>query len=994
MSVPPKRLLDLDALRAALGDSTGREAWRRLEDLAREPALHEALRAAFPSQTARFQSEVERRDFLRLMGASMALAGLGACTRQPEEKIVPFARQPESIVPGVPRAFATAMLHDGAAIGLLVESHMGRPTKVEGNPDHPGSLGSTDGFAQAAILGLYDPDRSRSVLRAGQISTWERCYDELKKRLDELARFNGEGLRVLIGEVLSPTLAGSLARLQKEFPRARVHRWTPVHRDHERAGALLAFGRDVSTRYRFDRADVVLALDADFLTSGPGHVRHARDFSARRLGRRDSTGMNRLYAVESTPTITGAMADHRWALRPSEVEAFAREVARELGIRCEGGRLGAESARAAKAVARDLASHSGAALVIPGREQPPAVHALAHAMNHALGSAGEGRTVEHQGPLDPVDVEFGASLRELVDDMAVGRVSMLVVLGGNPVYDAPADLRFAEALQKVGLHVHLGLYEDETAALAHWHVPEAHFLEAWGDARAHDGTASIVQPLIAPLYGGRSAIEMLSTLAGEPRASAYELVRATRMEALGLADTAFEEAWARALHDGLVAGSAFRALDVKPARELRLAPARTDAPALELALRPDASVFDGRFANNGWLQEAPRPLTRLVWDNAALLSPATAARIGVENGDVIELASEERRLRAPVWIDPGQADECIGLHLGYGRARGGRLAAGVGVDAYRLRTTSNPWHFAGVHAERTGERAELVTLQMHASQEGRELARVATFDRFAKEGAEVWRAQNERAPADLSLYPDHEYSGYAWGMVIDLNACIGCNACMIACQSENNVPIVGKEQCANGREMHWIRIDRYYDTEGADVVHQPVPCMHCERAPCEVVCPVAATVHSDEGLNEMVYNRCVGTRYCANNCPYKVRRFNFQSYSDTTTESLKLGNNPDVTIRSRGVMEKCSYCVQRINQARIQAKKEDRVLRDGEVVSACQAVCPTQAIVFGDVNDPSSAVSRLRSEPHHYALLAELGTRPRTTYLAKLTHPNPELGGA
>jgi molybdopterin-containing oxidoreductase family iron-sulfur binding subunit len=746
-------------------------------------------------------------------------------------------------------------------------------------------------------------------------------------------------------------------------------------------------------RWRFDQARTVAALDADFLGSGPAAVRHARDFATARRVRDDTAEINRLYVVESSSSLTGAMADHRLALKPSQVEGLARALARELGLAVDApATLREHEAAFVRALARDLTADAGRSLVLAGEPASPAVHALAHALNQRLGN--QGRTVEYADAPEFEGRLAGESLRALVDGLRAGQVQALVVLGGNPVYDAPVDLEFGEALQLARWRVHLSLYEDETSRLCHWHLPAAHFLETWSDARAHDGSVTLLQPMIAPLYGGKSEHELLAAMAGEPGVSAHDLLRRHWRAQRREDDAAFERFFARALHDGLVPDTRL------PARELSAAapdigPAPVEVGGLELALRPDASAFDGRFANNGWLQELPRPLTLLTWDNAALLAPGTARALDLSNGDVGRIPARERALEAPVWTLPGQPEGTVTLHLGYGRASAGTLGTGVGVDAYRLRTSSALWSAAAISVERTGRRHVLASVQDHPRMEGRDVVRVSTFDRFRAEPQAVFGAHAAHAPEELSLYPDFQYAGNSWGMVIDLNACIGCMACTIACQAENNVPVVGKEQVLAAREMHWIRVDRYFEGDAPReqlVLHQPVPCMHCENAPCEVVCPVGATVHGDEGLNEMVYNRCVGTRYCANNCPYKVRRFNFLLYADFESEVKKLGNNPDVSVRSRGVMEKCTYCVQRINQARIDAKKEDREIREGDVLSACQQVCPTQAIAFGNINDPASRVSALRAQPHHYALLAELGTRPRTTYLAKLQNPSPELG--
>jgi len=626
------------------------------------------------------------------------------------------------------------------------------------------------------------------------------------------------------------------------------------------------------------------------------------------------------------------------------------------------------------------------------------VHALAHAIHHVLHDVGA--TVEHALPLEAAPDSASASLRQLVEDARAHRLDTLVILHGNPVLDAPAELDFAAALREVPFRLHLASHVDETGELCHWHVPAAHFLESWSDARAHDGTVSLVQPLIAPIHergGVKSAHELVATLAGES-GSAHEFLRAQWSANSGKSGADFEAFWRAALHDGVIGGTAFPALALEPRKDLDFGAPVAPSGGLELALRADPSVYDGRFANNAWLQELPRPISRLTWENVATLAPRTADDLDLEDGDVVELTLGGRSLRAPVYRLPGHAEGALTLTLGYGRRRAGKLGTGLGHDAYVLRTSATPWRASGLALVKTGEHRALATVQKHPEQEQRNLARVAVFDRFRNEGKDAFARPHVPDQIDQpSLYAGFPYEGHAWGMVIDLNACLGCNACMVACQAENNIPVVGREQILNGREMHWIRIDRYFEEDGVggvEVLHQPVPCMHCENAPCETVCPVGATTHSDEGLNEMVYNRCVGTRYCSNNCPYKVRRFNFFPYSDFETEELKPARNPDVTVRSRGVMEKCTYCVQRISAARIEAKKDGRTIREGEVVTACQSVCPTQAIVFGDINDQKSAITALRAEPHHYGLLAELGTRPRTTYLGRLVNPDPELGGA
>ena len=979
--------LDLAAIRDALSRAQGKLYWRSLEELAASERFQEFLQREFPRQAAVWDSGLSRRRFLQVMGASLALAGLSGCLSQPVEKIVPYVKAPEEVVPGQPLFFATAVALGGFAAGVLVESHMGRPTKIEGNPDHPASLGAADALTQATILSLYDPDRSQMVTQGGQPSTWDAFVAALGAELAKQAASRGAGLRVLTETVTSPTLAAQLQALLAAYPAARWHQYEGVHRDHAIEGARLAFGEPVGVHYRLDQADVILSLDADFLNAGPGHVRYAHDFAARRRVADGATAMNRLYVVESTPSVTGAIADHRWPVRSSQVEGVARALAAQLGV--AGVTAPAEEAFPADwlaALARDLQAHRGRSLVVAGDQQPPIVHALAHALNDALGNVG--RTVIYTDPVEAAPVNQTESLRELATAMNAGEVELLVIIGGNPVYTAPADLAFADALARVPFRVHLGLYADETAALCDWHIPQAHTLETWGDVRAYDGTITIQQPLIAPLYGGKSAYELLSALLGDATQTSHDIVRGHWEAQRG--GEGFNQFWQTALHDGVIAGSAL------PPRPVTLSaqwPAATAAPeGLEVIFRPDPTIWDGAFANNGWLQELPKPLTKLTWDNVALVSPATAQRLKLSNEQVIELAYRGRTLRAPVWIQPGHADEAITLFLGYGRTRAGHVGTGAGYNAYALRTADAPWFDGGLAVRATGERYALAGTQHHFVMEGRDLIRAGTLAEFQADPEFIHHGRHK---AEASLYPPHPYPGYAWGLSIDLGACIGCNACVIACQAENNIPVVGKEQVARGREMHWIRIDHYFagDLDTPEVYHQPVPCMHCENAPCEPVCPVAATVHSPEGLNEMTYNRCVGTRYCANNCPYKVRRFNFLQFTDYHTESLKLLNNPDVTVRARGVMEKCTYCVQRINAVRIAAEQAGRTIADGEIVTACQQTCPTQAIVFGNINDPNSRIAQRRASPLNYTLLEELNTRPRTTYLARLRNPNPEIEG-
>ena len=970
---------DLGEARERLSKLSGRAYWKSLEELSGSEEFEAYVARAYPEQAHKFMDPPSRREALKLLAASLALGGVTSCTRQPKETILPYATSPESSVPGKPLHYATAMPWATGAIGLLVESHMGRPTKVEGNPDHPASLGATDAFAQASVLSLYDPDRTQVIQHRGRIATWNGFLTELRQALASEEETQGAGLRVLTPTVTSPTLARQLRSLLERYPNARWHQWDAVNRDPARRAALATFGRDVHAQHHFEQADVIVSLDADFLGGGPESVLATQRFSQRR--RDGQTERSRLYMVESCPSVTGSVADHRKALSPSGVRKLAHELLRAVqGETSDSLWL--------RALVRDLQAHRGTSLVVAGRHQPSDVHQIAHQINALLENGG--RTVTYTEPTELNPTTQIDSLRELVEDMRAGQVKVLAMLGGNPSFDAPADLEFASALEQVGFRVHLGDSEDETSNGCDWHIPRTSYLETWSDARAADGTVSIVQPLIAPLYFSKSEHELVAALSGETTSS-YDAVRATWQGERS--DAEFERWWNRAVHDGLVPDTALPVLD------LTVGGASIDEPptseGIEIVLRPDATVWDGRFANNGWLQELPKPLTKLTWDNAALIAPATAQRLKLESTDVVELTVHGRTLEVPVWVLPGHAENTITVHLGYGRTVCGELGRGTGVDAYPLRTSGALDSADGVAVRKLDRRYLLASTQDHDSMEGRDLVRSAPVQRFLAD-AHLFDHGGAHGGHETSIYPEHEYEGNSWGMVIDLGACTGCNACVVACQAENNIPVVGKDEVARGRELHWMRIDRYFggDPEEPEVHHQPVLCMHCENAPCEVVCPVNATVHGGEGLNEMVYNRCVGTRYCSNNCPYKVRRFNFFPYADFETESLKLQRNPDVTVRSRGVMEKCTYCVQRINEARIEAKKEGRPIRDGEVKTACQQVCPAQAITFGNLNDETSRVAALKKNGLNYGLLEELNVKPRTSYLAKLTNPNEEMPDA
>ncbi len=1014
-----RKALDLPAFRERMANATGKQYWRGLEEIAATDEFREMVDREFPHGSSEWLDPVSRRNFLKLMGASLALAGIGACAKQPDEAIVPYVKAPEQFVPGKPSYFATAMPVHGYAIGVLAESHLGRPTKLEGNPDHPASLGSTDGVTQASILGLYDPDRSQNILNRGRISTWAAFTAMAATEVGAWKADGGKGLRVLSETIGSPTLAEQMRALLAAYPAAKWYQYEPLGRDNVVEGARMAFGEPVETTYRFDKADVVFSIDADFMLTMPGAVRYSRDFSSRRKAAIGEKKMSRLYAFETAPTTTGGVADHRSALSPSNVANAAWAVGAALGV--PGAAEQGPSAQVEElkkhlipALVKDLQANRGKSIVIAGDEQPAAVHALAHAMNAALGNVGT--TVIYTDPIAANAGNQTAALAELMKEVDSGAVEVLVVLGGNPAYNAPVDLNFSERVKKVRTLVHLGAYNDETGFIAHWHIPEAHYLETWSDARAIDGTVSIVQPLIAPLWGGKSAHEVIAALTSGTTTSSYDIVRAfwqaggksAAPAARPASDSSaapapapapapsadFETRWHQALYRGVVEGTAFAPKTVALKADWAAGAAKPAASAnsMELAFRQDPMLRDGRYANLGWLQEIPKPMSKLVWDNALFLSPKTAQEMGVATEDVVEVGYKGHSAKLPVWVMPGHADGCGTVYLGHGRRNAGRVGNGIGVDAYAIRTSESPWAVSGITTSKTGDCYTLVTTQLHHSMEGRDIIRHGTLAEYVANAKFMEEAHEHEEY--VSLYPERSYDGqYAWGMTIDLTSCTSCSACIVACQSENNIPIVGKDQVKRGREMHWIRVDRYYEGDANNPQQhvQPITCMQCEKAPCESVCPVGATVHSAEGLNDMVYNRCIGTRYCSNNCPYKVRRFNYLLFSDLETPSYKMMRNPDVTVRSRGVMEKCTYCVQRINHARIESKKEGRELVDGEIVTACAQVCPTEAITFGNINDKNSRVSKLKASPLNYALLDDLNTKPRTTYLAKLRNPNPEL---
>jgi molybdopterin-containing oxidoreductase family iron-sulfur binding subunit len=1021
------------------GARRGKRYWRSLEHLEQTSQFETFLQREFPQGASEMLGPFSRRAFLNLMAASIGLAGAVGC-RRPRQTIMPYTRRPEDLLPGVAQHFATSMERDGQTIGLLVESHEGRPTKIEGLPEHPVNRGTADAMTQGEILQLYDPDRSAGPLNGGRRSTYEAFDRFFNTHAAKLRAEGGRGMAILAGRTASPSRHDLRERVAQILPQAAWHVWEPVDGDHALEGARLLTGKPCAACYDFGKADVVVALENDFLASGPDHLRHAREFIARRRGEGGNGVPSRMYAVEANFSLTGAKADHRRRMPVSQVERFALALsARLVDDMANRGTLAPEHPLVA-AFARhkdpvfdaewldpmiaDLLSHRGRALLVPGPALGPVVHAACMFVNAELGR----ECVRWHEPNDPAWTPAGDSLRALVDKMNQGSVQTLLILGGNPVYDAPAELDFDEALQKVPDSIHLGLYADETAETATWHVPRAHFLESWGDLRSTDGTLSFVQPLIAPLFDGRTDGELLAQLADLPERTAYDIVR--EFHRAGEPQEAFVARWRTMLHDGVVEGSARPAAEpvlnvdalAVAVAEVSLKEAPT-ADALELVFLPDPNLHDGRYANNGWLQETPDPTSKVTWDNCAYLNLTTAAALGVTREDVIRLERDGRSVELPVWIQPGLADNVIVAHLGYGRRRAGRVGDGVGVDLYPLRTLEGLHYTGNVTLTKTGATYPIACVQDHWAMEGRDLVREKVFGEAHVETHGHGNGAESHHDAK-SLWNEKIYTERPqWGMVIDLDGCIGCNACMVACQSENNVPVVGKKHVGEGREMHWLRIDRYfvagdegesvlhepslsdpgYAVDSAEMVFQPLPCQHCETAPCEQVCPVGATVHSPDGLNEMTYNRCIGTRYCLNNCPYKVRRFNFFDFHDAphnpTYEALDehdksllhMAANPNVTVRSRGVMEKCTFCIQRINKARHRANIEDRPIRDGEARTACQQTCPTQAISFGDILDPDSRVTARRGHEDNYTLLDEIYTRPRTSYLPKMRHPNPTM---
>jgi MoCo/4Fe-4S cofactor protein with predicted Tat translocation signal len=1010
-------------------DESGKKYWRSLDEFAETPAFTAALEQEFPEGASILQDPVGRRSFMGLMGASLGLAGLTGC-RRPEQHILPYNKRPEGLIPGISQFYATVMPFGATAIGLLVESHEGRPTKIEGNPQHPHSQGASSAWVQASVLELYDPDRSTGPAAKGVpsqkmtvASDWKKFWSALAARATVASGKAGQGLVILTESHRSPTLAAQLNALQAKLPRAKIVRYDPQSRQSERDGLAAALGEPLEASADLAAAKIILAIDSDLLLTDGSPIKQSQGYAKGRDVTNGGETMNRLYAVESRFSITGASADHRLRLASRDIPAFTAALANELAGKhglalgdaasALGGLAQGLPSSAAKwvtVVAKDLVENRGASAVIAGHRQPSVVHALAALINTALGNAG--KTVSYHKPFD-VSPDGPAALVELSKSIQSGGVETLLILGGNPAFTAPADADFRAALAKVPYSAHLSGWINETSKLTTWHVPQAHFLESWGDASADDGVTAIIQPLIAPLHDGLTESELVERFTGGSR-QAYDLVRSTWAGKLDVAGV-FETGWRRALHEGVIPNTASASVAAAPtpvnvANLIRMyaAPAKD---GFEITFHPDSHAWDGRFANNGWMQEMPDQMTKQTWGNAALLSSSTAQKLGVTDGDFIEIKTRDgHSAKLSALIAPGQADDSIAVTFGQGRTEGMNqkifeVDGLIGVDTYPLRSSGAFYVSVGAAAVKADGHQEIArTQEHHTIPKGREILREGSLvqfkqnPRFAPEKIETPR---------LNLWSENDdvkYDGLKWGMTIDLNSCTGCNACMIACQAENNIPLTGRVGVLRNREMHWIRVDRYYegdDVENPRAAMQPVGCQQCENAPCELVCPVAATEHSPEGLNEMAYNRCVGTRYCANNCPYKVRRFNFFNYNGDVPELRKMQFNPNVTVRSRGVMEKCTYCVQRIQEGKIAAKREGRIVkrhghdiaevRDGDIVSACAQACPTQAIKFGDLNDDKSAVARNANGPRAYGLLGELNTRPRTSFLARIRNPHPEL---
>jgi len=1032
----------------------GRLYWKSLGERSETPEFQEWLQREFPSGAAEFWGDgVSRRNFLQLMGASLALAGLGMTgCRRPEAYVVAHSKTPEWDLPGDLRYYATSFPTRTGSEPLLATSFNGRPIKIEGNPEHPQSRGKSSTYAQASLLGLYDPNRSTTPVHRGEPTTAEAFKEALSGWQRQWQGTGGAGWAVLSGDMLSPTSQRLKDELMARYPNVLWSTYEPAYNGNDLKAATRLFGANKKQRLRMEKARIILSLDADFLSSEQGDLADIRGFSQGRELKDLKDSMNRLYVVEPRYTLTGAMADHRLRLPACQTAHLAALLAAEFGIGTAPGQLGGVDPKWIRECVADLKKHSGKALVVAGPHQPVEVHQLAAAMNQALGAYG--KTID----VIPWKQGRGIEIGELAETIKSGTTRGLILLNTNPVYNAPADLDWPRLQASLETVVHFGQHQDESAQNCTWHLPAAHYLESWGDGVSGDGTYCCQQPLILPLFGGWTTDQLLISLSGGEVPDGPQAVQATFEKVAGTSDRI---EWNRFVRTGFLKQQASAAA-VSPVGSpvgIPRAP-QLGVDNLEIVFVPDASLDDGSYANNGWLQEAPDPITKTTWDNAAQISPKTADELGlfyqtikgVETTDVVEISVGGKSVEMAIIVVPGHADYTLTLPLGYGREQLGDVAKGTGFNVYPLRGEKEPYFLTGAKVRSTGRRYEFAITQEHWSMEGRGIVREAPLEKLRKEPDIIRHLGMEsHTPENKSFYkpPEFDYEKYhQWGMTIDLSTCIGCNACTIACQAENNIPIVGKDQVKRGREMHWIRIDRYFtgvskfQTDAGkaeipnepEIVTQPVLCQHCENAPCETVCPVNATVHNEEGLNVMAYNRCIGTRYCANNCPYKVRRFNWFDYNQRqldqlyitgrlkeqgawetvkkplgpkgTDELLQMSKNPNVTVRMRGVIEKCTFCVQRLEMAKIDHKSSG-LRQDGKTVSyealkiptdsvqtACQQACPADAIVFGDLSDPKSRVNQMRKRQQGYKLLDYLNVQPRITYLARIRNPNPNMPGA
>jgi molybdopterin-containing oxidoreductase family iron-sulfur binding subunit len=957
-----------ETIRNALRGKTGRRLWRSLDELARTPEFLAFADSEFPALRSAGMA-VGRRTMLKAMAASLALAGLGGCDGEPDPTALPYVDPSDFSPSGNARWYATAVTPFGYAQPVLGKTYAGRPVKLEGNPDHPACQGASDAFTQAALLGLYDPERSQSPRYLGQPATWD-AFDTATLALaaDTVAR-HGAGFRLLTGASTSPTQLRQIGELLARWPEAQWHILEPVNEDARLEAAASALGRPLDHHLQLENCEVLVSLDNDVLGSGPRQVLHGLQWSKRRQARQAGDGECRLLMAEPTPSATGACADERLPASPQRMSALLAALGRALGLAGgDGLNLSAAEQDWITRCAHELDGHRGRSAVTIGAHYPAPLHSLALAINNRLGNVGA--TVRFTVPILASALVEAEPFDALVQDMMAGRVSTILTIDCNPAYVAAPDLEFGRALDRVKLTLHAGTHADETAALCHWHLPLHHGLEDWSDARAVDGTASIIQPLVQPLYRTRSRHEVLAHLLGDA-SDGRQIVQATWKKPWS---DDFERQWAETLQRGFVLDSAAPFEQVSVAATPTVQP--EDSPGgITALMRADPTIWDGRFFHNAWLQELPKPLTKITWGNAILVSPALATERRLKNGDELVIRHDGRELKGPVWIMPGQESRCVTLALGYGRDAGDD-SGGLGHDVFAFRSSRSPWHAAGVKLEPTGETLLVASTQLHQAMDGFDFVRTVKLSASA----------GEKEAVPPSFYPVTPVNDPSWGMSIDLDLCIGCNACVVACVAENNIPMVGKELIAQGREMFWLRVDHYHEGDPANPksYFQPVPCMHCEQAPCEMGCPVNATVHSADGLNLQVYNRCIGTRTCSSFCPYKVRHFNWFDYTGDDPESIRAMRNPDVTVRARGVMEKCTYCVQRISEARIAAQIAGREIRDGEVKTACQQACPAQAIVFGNIADPNTEVSRRKAGKRDYSLLEEANTRPRTTYLARI----------